>query len=88
MHPSPSKELNKSNNEIEVVKKSTGYLYLLHELANFLNRGLFEFQQFRLLKKLLLHVCKLALKFLQPLPPLLTKPRRRRCMSNGEGSEE
>ncbi len=68
--------------------KTTGYLYLLIELANFLNRGLFEFQQFGLLKKLLLHVSQLALELLQSLPPLLTKPTRRWFMSDEEGSEE
>lgn len=40
------------------------YLDLLHELANFLNRHLLEFQHFGLLHKLLLHVGQLALKLL------------------------
>lgn len=53
------------------------YLYFLHEFANFLNRGLFDFQQFGLLKKFLLHVYKLALQFLQSLPPLFAQPKSR-----------
>lgn len=80
MHPS-LKELNK-------IKHVTGYLYFLHELANFLNGRLFEFQQFGLLKKFLLHVYELALKFLQSLPSLLTEPKSRWSMSDEEGSEE
>ena len=64
------------------------YLDFLHKLANFLNRGLFHFQHFRLLKKLLLHVSQLALELLQPLPALFAKPRRRWCMSDEENREE
>lgn len=63
-------------------KKIAGYLYLLHELADFLHRGLFEFQQFGLLEKLLLHVDELALELLQSLPPLLAKPGRRWSLSD------
>lgn len=68
-------------------KKITGYLYLLHELANFLHRGLFEFQQFGLLEKLLLHVDELALELLQSLPPLLAKPGTRWSVSDKGGSQ-
>lgn len=53
------------------------HLYFLHEFANFLNRGLFDFQQLGLLEKFLLHVYKLALKFLQSLPPLFAQPKSR-----------
>lgn len=68
--------------------KTSGHLYFLHEFANFLNRGLFDFQQFGLLKKLFLHIYELTLQFLQSLPPLLTKPRSRGRMSDKEGSKE
>lgn len=70
---------------LEEIIKSTLYLYLLHEFADFLNRGFFEFQKFRLFKKLLLHVTKLTLKILQPLPPLLTESTQRSDEEEDQG---
>lgn len=52
------------------------YLYLLHELADFLHGGLFEFEELRLVQQLLLHVHKLMLQLLQPLSPLLAQPEQ------------
>lgn len=70
------KKQNKTHATQNIQRKINRYLYFLHELANFLNRRLFEFQQFGLLEKFLLHVYQLALKLLQSLPPLLAEPGR------------
>lgn len=54
--------------------KSSACLYLLHELADFLDGRLFEFQQLGLFQKFLFHIYELTLELLQPLPALLTQP--------------
>lgn len=49
----------------------------MHEFANLLIGRLFELHKFGLLNEFLLHLHQLSLKFMQPLPALLTEPKAR-----------